>query len=316
MEENKEKTFAEQQKAKNDFKKRLPTILFLIAFLAWPVLHWFVFNGYVNFGTLYNSFFSWKENATSVPEIGFTLNNYKKLFELMFDANSGENYPLAFSNLGGYLIFNNFILLPISLVVAFALSKKVFMGEFFQALYFFPSLISIVALVTAWKEMWNADYGVFSSIAGALGINPDGGFFSGSIAQPMILLYCLWTGIGWNNLILSGAMHQVPTELYEAAELDGANAAQQLWHVTIPSVWPTINTLIVMGTANSFTVFLQAQMLAKFEGVTLAMIVVDKVNALDYGLASASGLLVGVFGFIVVSIIRKILTTVDEKMGY
>ena len=305
-----------KQKRQPEFKKQLPTTLFLIGFLAWPVLHWFLFNGYVNLGTVYNSFFLWKENASAVPETGFTLNNYIKVFELLFDSNSVENYPLGFKNALSYLGFNNLILLPISLIIAYALSKKMFMGKLFQAVYFFPSLISIVAMATAWREMWTLDYGVFGNIMSWFGVNPAGGYFSGSFAQPMILLYCLWTGIGWNNLILSGAINQVPSELYEAADLDGANGVQQLWHVTIPCIWPTINTLVVMGTAGAFTVFLQAQMLAPSEGTTLAMIVVNKVEVLDYGLASATGILIGVFGMVVVYLIRKILTTVDEIMGY
>ncbi|MBQ7912435.1 MAG: sugar ABC transporter permease [Clostridia bacterium] len=302
------------RKKRRKLQRQLPTTLFIIGFLAWPILHWFVFNGFVNFSTLYNSFFV--RIYAGAEEHGFTFYNYIKVFKLLFDTNSTENYPLGFLNALTYLGFNNLILLPLSLVIAFVLSRKMFMGKFFQAVYFFPSLISIVAMATAWREMWTLDYGVFGNIMSWFGVKPAGGYFSGSFAQPMILLYCLWTGIGWNNLILSGAINQVPVELYEAAELDGANGAQQLWHVTLPCIWPTINTLVVMGTAGAFTVFLQAQMLAPSEGITIAMIVVNKVDSLDYGLASATGIFIGIFGMAVVYGIRRLLSALDKKMGY
>ena len=304
----------EKQKKRHKFQKHLPTTLFIIGFLAWPVLHWFLFNGFVNLGTVYNSFFV--RIFAGGEEYGFTFYNYVKVFKLLFDINSTENYSLGFLNALTYLGFNNLILLPLSLIIAYVLSKKMFCGKFFQAVYFFPSLISIVAMATAWREMWTMDYGVFGNIMSYFGVNPVGGYFSGVFAQPMILLYCLWTGIGWNNLILSGAINQVPVELYEAAELDGANGAQQLWHVTLPCVWPTINTLVVIGTAGAFTVFLQAQMIAPSEGITIAMIVVNKVDSLDYGLASATGIFIGVFGIAVVYGIRKALSAMDKKLGY
>lgn len=289
--------------------------VFLCVFLAWPVLHWLVFSAYMNVQTVISSFQLYNRFSGQMEWVNFR--NYEVFFEYLFSNNEG--YGVAFGNIFVYIVFNIFVLLPVTIVIAYIFSRKFPGGGFFSAVYFFPCLISVVIMTMSWSFMWDLDQGIFPLLLRAFGIKDPPGGYVGTYGQTIVLLYCFWVGIGWNNLLLGGAMHQVSPELYEAAEIDGAGGTSKFFHVTLPSIWPTISTLIILGVASSFTIFLQPQLIAngEFGTITIALIVVQKVvDAGDVGLSAAIGVMLGIFGLIIVFLLKKGLNYVDRRLGY
>lgn len=288
---------------------------FICAFLAWPVLHWLVFSAYMNVQTVVSSFQLYNRFSGQMEWVEFR--NYRTFFEYLFTNNEG--YLTAFYNIFIYFVFNIFILLPVSVVIAYLFSRKFPLSGFFSAVYFFPSLISVVIMTMSWSFMWDLDTGIFPLILRTFGVKDPMGGYVATYGQTIVLMYCLWVGIGWNNLLLGGAMKQVSPELYEASEIDGANDTAKFFHITLPGIWPTISTLVILGAASSFTIFLQPQLIAngQYGTLTIALIVVQKVvDAGDVGLSAAIGVMLGIFGMILVFILKKGLNFVDRRLGY
>ena len=183
-------------------KKRV----FIIAMLAYPILHFLIFWVYVNFNTIVLSFqrFSWTQNT----EVFAEFDNYTRFFKTIIEG-STQNLRYAITNSVWFLVFNNFILLPISILCAYLFFKKVFGHQVFRVIFFLPNIISVVVLTMAFRFMFNNSFGPVVNLLRNVGLEswvPKNGFFGTvGLSQIMIFVYCLWAGIGYNVLLLSGA---------------------------------------------------------------------------------------------------------------
>lgn len=296
---------------KNITKNKKNNKLFVICMLAWPVLHWLVFTLFMNLQTIVYSF--QRLNKFTGKMRGAGMENYIELFEKI--ANNVASYGSAFKNTFLWLGLNIFVLVPISLVVAYFLSKKIPFYRFFNAVLFIPNIISIVVLTMVWSFIWAPNHGLINELLTKLGLENLTRVWLGdpNTALKNIFVYCVWAGIGFNNLILSGAIAKIPKEILESAELDGISNWQEFIHIIIPSIWPTISTVTILGATAAFRVFLHPQLLTNGEygTSTIALKVVEEVKSGEgYGLASAAGVTMAILGFIAVSIIKKFL---DKK---
>lgn len=162
-------------------------------------------------------------------------------------------------------LWNDFVIVPISLFCAFILYKKMPLGGAFKVIFFLPSIISVVVLTLAYRFMFDASFGFIPELLESIGLGDkvpfDGYFADKNYAWWMILLYGLWSGIGYNIVLVSGAMARIPEEIIEAGKLDGLSTFRELFSVTIPLIGPTLGTLLLLGTTVIFTYFLQPQLL-------------------------------------------------------
>lgn len=281
--------------------------------LAFPVAHYLVFTVYVNFQTVLYSFKRWNAYTGNIDWVGFS--NYRTIVENLF---SDPPFRHAFVNTFLWIGLNVLVLVPASLMVAYILSKKVRLHHFYRIVYFFPSILSIVIVTMVFSFMVNPNMGIVNPILGALGLeswqrawlgNPD-------TALPTVFFYCVWAGIGMNCAILMGAISRIPQEMYEVGKLDGITKAREITTIVIPLIWPTISTLVIIGTSAAFTVFLQSQLLTNggpnFVTNTAALQIVNLVREAEYGVASAFGLLLALVGFAVTWTIKRFL---DRRQG-
>lgn len=288
--------------------------IFIILLLAWPVLHWLVFSLYLNIQTLFYSFERWHPYTGKQIFVG--LSNYMTFLSDLFAGREG--YATAVSNVFKWLFFNDFVLLPLSFLTACALSKKLPLTRLFRTIFFIPNLVSVVVLTMTWRFMW-APTGVVNGILDTIGLGSLSQNWLGSYttAFPNILMYCLWAGIGWNCVVLGGAIARISPEILESARIDGITPMREIFSIILPSVWPTISTLLVIYTSGSFTVFLQSSLLTEggYGTSTIALQLVKMVQGGDYGLASAMGIIIGILGFVVVGLLRFLMGKLDEKWG-
>jgi len=155
----------------------------------------------------------------------------------------GNFYKLFFEDTKfWYAIFNNLWIMVVGGVVFFAfallfaaaLNSKYLRGrKFFQTMIFFPAFISIVGTATFWKLMYNPTSGLINKVLGAAGL---GGrqWLSSDNAINSIIIMMVWAGVGGTMILLLAGMRRIPKDYYEAAEIDGASAPQQFFHVTMP----------------------------------------------------------------------------------
>lgn len=294
-------------------KTKTKVNIFAYCMIIWPLIHWLIFTLYMNLQTVNYSFQRWNQYLGITQFVGF--DNYKDFFVKIF--NNYEEYALAFRNTLLFIPFNVLVILPISLFIAYCLSKKIPFSSLYETVFFLPSIISIVILTMTWQFMFDPMLGVVNGLLDMVGLSGLKQTWLGDdkTALPVIFAFCLWAGIGWNTLVLSGAVRNIPKELFESAEIDGITPGKEFTKIVIPTIWPTINTLIIMGIASAFVVYLQPQLLTngQYGTMTVALKTVKTVLSGDYGLASATGIAIGVCGFTVTYIIKFFTDKIDKR---
>ena len=162
------------------------------------------------------------------------------------------------------------IALPIGLILPFAValllnSKSLRGSRYFQALFFMPFVIPFVAALFAWSGMLNPEEGWINGTLGFLGIDGPNWLNDPSWVYPALVLVGLW-GIGSAVIINLAGLQNVPTELYDAARVDGAGYWGQLRHVTLPLMSPVIFYSITLGTVGVLQYFLVPLVLYSGDG--------------------------------------------------
>lgn len=146
-----------------------------------------------------------------------------------------------------------------SLILAIALNQKLKGMVIFRTIYYLPSICSGVAIFMLWRMIYNPDFGTFNQIIQKLGemVNlPLAGpnwLTDERWAKPALIIMNVWQTVGGPNMILYlAALQGVPTFLYEAAEIDGANSWQKFWNVTWPQISPTTFFIVTMSIIGGF----------------------------------------------------------------
>ena len=152
------------------------------------------------------------------------------------------------------------ISLPVGLILPFSLalllnSKSLRGSRYFQALFFMPFVIPFVAALFAWAGMLNPEAGWINGVLGFFGIQGPNWLDDPNWIYQSLILIGLW-GIGSAIIINLAGLQNVPTELYDAARVDGAGFWGQLRHVTLPLMSPVIFYSIVLGTVGVLQYFL------------------------------------------------------------
>jgi ABC-type sugar transport system permease subunit len=140
-----------------------------------------------------------------------------------------------------------------ALAVALLLNRRLPGITAFKIIYFLPTVASeaVMAVVFLWMYQ---DQGTLNGLLAALGLPPVGWLRSGRMALLSIVIYGAWRGLSYNTPIFLAALKNVSQELYEAAQIDGANSWAQFRFVTIPAIMPIVIYTVIMSTIASFQV--------------------------------------------------------------
>jgi len=141
--------------------------------------------------------------------------------------------------------------------LALLLNQRIKGLALFRTIFYMPAVVSGVAVAIVFQWIFNPELGLVNAILSYFGIKGPMWFASRQWALPTMILMSLW-GVGGGTVIYLAGLQGVPTELYEAAELDGASAWQRLIHITIPITTPVIFFQLIMGLIGTFQTFTQA----------------------------------------------------------
>jgi multiple sugar transport system permease protein len=145
--------------------------------------------------------------------------------------------------------------LLLALTFALLLNVRIPFQSLHRMLIFLPSLVPAVAAAMIWLWLFNAKLGLINYALLSIGVKrPPGWLTDVNWALPALVLMSFW-GVGNTVVILLAGLQDVPRELYEAAELDGASKSQSLWHVTLPSISPVIFFNLIVGVIATLQVF-------------------------------------------------------------
>lgn len=185
------------------------------------------------------------------------LENFKRLFsDVTFWASLKNNLLFALWSMPALLI--------LGFIAAYMMHQLKHTGGAFKIIYFLPYISSSIAVATVWRVIFQPSYGPINNMLMSLGVeNPPRWLSSPDWALFVITLMFIWQQLGYYILIFATALTSVPKDLYEAAEMDGANTLQKIFHVTLPMITPTTFFLSITGIIASFKVFDAIQVLTE-----------------------------------------------------
>lgn len=190
------------------------------------------------------SLFRWE--GVGIPEwVG--LNNYIRLFTrdpYFKDAIWATIYFAALSVAGSILY---------SLVIALLLNQKIPARGFFRAVFYLPYVLPAMAVYIGWSWLYETNFGLFNYLLSLVGINKVMFIGSSELVVPSLALISVWLSGNLIVIFLAG-LQNVPRVYMEAAEVDGANAWQRFWNVTIPSMKPIIFYNLLMSLITNLQV--------------------------------------------------------------
>lgn len=217
--------------------------LFATPFLLGLLLYWVGPMGY----SLYLTLHEW--DLIAKPEFaGFA--NYAALF-------SDRLLGTTLWNTAYYTFVSVPLQLLLALVLAIALNRGLRAESTFRTILYLPSITPAVASAVVWTQIYNSEYGVLNQILLALGLEPVRWLFIPALAKPAFIFMSLWT-IGPQMVILLAGLQNIPQQMLEAAEIDGAGAWDRFRYVTLPMLSPSLFFNLVIGLIGSFQVFTSA----------------------------------------------------------
>ncbi|MFN2421105.1 MAG: carbohydrate ABC transporter permease [Gemmatimonadota bacterium] len=125
----------------------------------------------------------------------------------------------------------------------------------FRTIYFAPVVTTLVAVAVVWRYLYHPRFGLLNYGLGFFGVDPINWLGDPRWAMPAIILLAVWKNFGYNMVVFIAGLQSIPGELYEAAELDGANAWQQFRNVTLPMLAPTFLFVTIITMIGYFQLF-------------------------------------------------------------
>lgn len=148
------------------------------------------------------------------------------------------------------------LLISLSVLCAVWLSKDRKLNHFAQSAIFSPHLVASISCAFVWSWMFSSEiYGLFNTILNAIGLKSVRWLDQPSTAMNCVIVMNVWKNIGYYSLIIMSALKAIPTEIYEAADLDSASPIRQFFQITLPMLSPQLFFLLITITTGSFMVF-------------------------------------------------------------
>ncbi len=217
------------------------------------------------------------------------LKNYRNL--------NNQHYFAALRVSFTYTILTIAILIPLPLVLAILLNSKILKGRnFFRSALFLPALTSVIVAGMFFRYTFSEQSTALANqVIGIFGIKPLMWLQTGGPAMIALVILCVWRWLGVNIIYFLSGLQSIPEELYEAAEIDGANVIQKFHKITIPSLKPVIIYVVTISVYGGFAMFAESFAYWSYRspgdiGLTLVGYIYSTAfNSADFGLASAVG---------------------------
>lgn len=134
---------------------------------------------------------------------------------------------------------------------------------FFRVVYFLPTVVPVSIGIIVWRFFYDPDSGFLNEMLGVFGVAPQRWLQDANLVKPSIVAIMTWSAFGTTTLIYLSSLQEISTELYEAAELDGASPLRRVWHITLPHLAPTMSLLFVLQVLAVVQVFTEPFLLTK-----------------------------------------------------
>ena len=210
-----------------------PWIFGFLLFVFWPMI-WSAVMSFTNY-----DLFSWRFIGPA---------NYQRMFTV-------DDLVLhSLSVTTRYALMSVPLHVVVGYLLALLLNQKVVGLSIWRTIFYLPSVLSGVAVIILWILVLSPEFGLINSLLANVGIEGPNWLGDEDWALPSLVMMSLW-GVGGSMLIYLAGLQGIPTEMYEAAKVDGANEWQQFWHITIPMTSPVIFFNFVIGLIGALQTF-------------------------------------------------------------
>jgi len=223
----------------------LPMLVITITFNIWPIINSFLMSLYTKY-----DFYTDKVSAWGFDNFVYLWND--------------PDFHLAVRNTLVFVVGVVPITVILSLIIALLLNQVKIISGFFRTVYFLPFVTSTVAIAMVWNWMFHSNYGLINYFMGWFGIHPINWLTDPHYALLALIIMSIWKSLGFNIILFLVGLNNIDHGYYEAAEIDGANARQRFWNITIPMLSPITFLVSVNGIIGSFKVFVE--IFALFQG--------------------------------------------------
>ena len=249
-----ESLFASKMNLKSDkpskTRQRRKKSLFIFLFLLPALILFLTFVVYPIFRSVYFSTFDWNGLGPALENIG--LGNYKRIF-------SDDVFLKAMLNVLIIIFLSLGVQLPFALILSVMVGRDLPGRGLFRTMFFLPYVISEVNTAIMWTLLFNAnpDRGLLNAIVVLLGFEPIGWLADSKVVLMSVFFVLTWQYFGFHMLLFLTGIQNIPQEIEEAARMDGANAFQNFFYITLPLLGSTIRTSVymsVLGSIQQFTI--------------------------------------------------------------
>jgi len=214
----------------------IPIFAFFVIIRVFPIL-----------GTLFLGFFDWGLISPTKPFIGFE--NYTALF-------NDSLFIIALRNTGVLAFLSVIITMAGAFGLALILNrKKTIFADIYKLIYFVPFVISWVPLSVIWKWMYDPSYGILNYVVGLVGIPPQGWLVNPKLSLYSVIILIVWRSVGFNTILFSVGLKNIPSEYLEAGRIDGAESIPLFRYITLPLLKPIILYILIMTSIINFGIF-------------------------------------------------------------
>ncbi len=272
-----------------------PYVIFLAAIFAYPL----IIAIYISF---YDFFFAAPGAAVDRPFVG--LDNYRTIL-------SDPTFQRSLLNILEFVVINVPLTVVLGLALAAALNAALPFRTFFRAAYYIPYVTASVAVVGVFLWLF-AGGGLVNTVLGPLAPSPSW-LVNEFWAMPIIALVATWKQLGFYVLLYLAALQNIPNELYEAAEVDGANRFQRFMNVTVPGVRPATILVVILATITGANLFTEPYLLTGGggpNGASMSPVLLMYQTGIEQGhagYAAAIGVIMAILIMTVAAIQRRVL---------
>lgn len=184
------------------------------------------------------------------------LDNFKRMFTL------DELFWKSLYNTAYYVLFNVPLTAVGSILLAVLLNQRVRGISIFRTIFYLPAILSGVAVYVLWMQMLSPSSGLINVVLSWFSIDGPAWLFDPNWTKPALILMKLWS-VGGAMLLYLATLQNVPSQLYESAEIDGASAFARFRHITLPMITPIIFYDVVTSTIGAFQIFQEAYVMSE-----------------------------------------------------
>lgn len=271
----------------------VPALLIYVVFAIYPIILSF-----------YYSVMNW-DGFTDMQFVG--LKNFVKIFHDPIFWNSTENNIFV-------VLASVFGQIPIALFIALLLNSKIKGAKIFRTIGFMPVVISTVIISITWNLIYNSQDGLLNTFLHGIGLGSLAQNWLGDPkwAMASVCITVIWQFVGLYLIIFLAALQNVPTDIVEAARIDGASEWMITWKITLPMIWDAILVAVILCISGSLRTFDLIYVMTNggpsHATDVMALYMFNKTfDGLQYGYGSAVSVVIFFFSLILIFIVTKLL---------